>query len=140
MPTRVLLAILILTNPVCCQTVESAGNVRPEEPVAQCSGCGGACSQREQPHSPGDPREVPPLPLDCPNCELCQCVCAGALVTGNVTLPEPDGGTAIDVISDRPAETPSLLDFPGCSCETPMARGEANVGRTARIRHASLLC
>ncbi len=140
MPSRVLLAVLILTNPICCQMVAPWGSVRAEVPVAECDGCGLSCRDCPPLGLPETPREVPHPPCECPGCDLCQCICAGAVVADTVMLPDPDSGAVVDLIVDSPGETRALFDLPGASCDTPMACGQANVGRTARILHASLLC
>lgn len=140
MPSRVLFAILIFTNPICCQMVARTDSVRAEEPVAECDGCGSSCRVCPPLELPERPAQVPHPPCECPGCELCQCICAGAVVAADVMLPAPDSGAVIASIVDSPGETRVLFDLPGDSCDTPMACGQANVGRTARILHASLLC
>lgn len=134
---RILLAILILTNPVCCQMFGSIGEVRSQESVAECESCACDC---EPCQSPAENVPEQHMPCDCPNCELCQCVCAGAIVKDAVTIDDLDAGIQGDAIAEIPFNILSPLSHQACSFDTPMACGQTNVGRAARIQHASLLC
>ncbi|MHB8901065.1 MAG: hypothetical protein ACYC6Y_20140 [Thermoguttaceae bacterium] len=140
MPTRLVLAVLIFANPICCQVSGSTPPVRAEESAAGCDEAGCGCNRDDEPNPRRDRGEMPRLPWECPNCDLCQCVCAGALVAEHHVLPDPDQGTLAEVVVEAPGLGPSLLDLVKGPFAAPMACGEANVGRTARIRHASLLC
>lgn len=137
MQTRILLAILILTNPICCQMFGTLGVVRSEEPVAECGRCACECEPCE-PSSDGE--DVPHTPCECPNCEMCQCICAGAVIKDVVTVDDSHRQPPVDVIVEHPLDGPSDLFQRVHSGDTPMACGEANVGRAARLLHSSLLC
>ncbi len=132
-----LLAVLILTNPVCCQMLGSDVDMRSEEPVETCAGC--AC-EREPCEPSNDDEGVPQAPCECPNCDLCQCVCAGAVVTDIVTVDDIDGETPIDLIAEPAIDLVSSSRHGTGTCDVRMACGATNVGRAARILHSSLLC
>ena len=140
MPARLFLAILVLTNPICCQVFGSSGFERAEKPVAECAGCTCECDKSSQPASSNDEQNTPHRPCKCPNCELCQCVCAGAVVQDIVTVDDSNDEPAVDAIPECPIDTPSILLCATCFFDVQMACDDANVGRSARIRHASLLC
>jgi hypothetical protein len=137
MSARVLLAVLILTNPICCQMFGSTGTVRPDEPAAQCDRCACEC----EPCKPSNESEnLPHAPCDCPNCDLCQCICAGAVVVDVVTVDNTDTAAPIIAILECGTEQVPLVSPQFCSCDAQMTCGEPNVGRTARLRYCSLLC
>jgi hypothetical protein len=139
MPARLLLTVLILTNPICCQMFGSTGFVRAEEPIADCGGCTCECDKSPE-RDPSSDEGKPHRPCECPNCEFCQCVCAGAVVKDVVRVDDMDGRTPIDAIAEYPIGAWPLFLVGVRSSDVPMACGEANVGRAARIRIASLLC
>ena len=140
MSARLLLAAIILTNPICCQMFGSTRVLRAEEPIAECTGCACECGERTQPAPSSDEGKTPPRPCDCPNCELCQCVCAGAVVVDIVTVADMDGRTLIDAIAEHAIHLSSLFPHEFSPFGTLVSCGEANVGRAARILQASLLC
>lgn len=137
MSARILLAILIFTNPICCQMFGSPEAVRSAEPVAERTGCACECEPCQS-SDENEPRRH--VPCGCPNCELCQCVCAGAVVKDAVTVDDLDRGTQAGVIAESPINATSPLSHHACSFDTPITCGQTNVGRAARIQHASLLC
>ncbi len=140
MGTRVLpllLAVIVLTNPICCQMLGSVAVARPEEPTEPCAGC--AC-ELEPCESSDDSENVPHAPCECPNCDLCQCVCAGAVVKDVVTVEDIDGESPIDAIVEPPLDLTPYLTSAASACDAPVACGDTNVGRAARILHSSLLC
>ena len=140
MQTRVVLAVLILTNPICCQMFGSTVPVRTdeaEEPVAQCNGCACEC----EPCKPSNEGEsVPHAPCECPNCDLCQCICAGAVVEDVVTFDDTDGAAPFVVNFECGTATGSLLSPRSRSWDAEMPCCGAVVGRAARIQYCSLLC
>lgn len=137
MSPRILLAILILTNPICCQMFGSTGYVRSQESVAGCESCACDC---EPCQSPAENVPEKHVPCGCPNCELCQCVCAGAIVKDAVTIDNMAQGSPADVIAEDPIIDMSPPSDETRSFDTPITCGQTNVGRAARIQHASLLC
>ncbi len=139
MPTRVLLAILILTNPICCQMFGSTGTVRTEDPAPKCDGCACKCSEPEQP-KPSSDQDAPHAPCECPNCELCQCICAGAVVEDAVIVDDTDGTALIGAVLECDTEVVSHLPPQSCSRAAQIASSHDNVGRAARLLHCSLLC
>ncbi len=131
---HLILAALVLTNPICCQMFGSTETVRLEEPVEECCGC--ACDREPV----AQKESTPNVPCECPNCDLCQCVCAGAVVKDAVTVDHAGDDALVDVILERPIDAPSIPPHSACSCDAQLARAGANVGRSARLRFASLLC